>query len=83
MAGFAAVVSQADAPNGADPSCDEVLEACDLYVTELQIERDELKLQIGELEKDNAELRSKAEPTPWWQYVLIGAAGAVIINEVR
>ena len=81
MAALNVGVARAEMPetlSQSEPTCEEVLEACELYVTALEDETTQLKSHIGEQDFEIARLQAQIAPTPWYWYVLGGAAAAVV-----
>ena len=65
------------------PSCDAVLGACLDYAKTLETERDFLVQAVDRQHKIIEDLRSKESSQPWYFWVLIGAAGGIIVTGVR
>ena len=65
------------------PKCEEVLLECGKYATALEVERNHLRDVIQEKNREISELESKQPSQPWYIYVLVGAASAVIIQGVK
>lgn len=65
------------------PSCDAVLGACLDYAKTLEVERDFLVQAVDRQHKTIEDLRSRESSQPWYFWVLIGAAGGIIITGVR
>jgi hypothetical protein len=65
------------------PKCEEVLLECGKYVTALEVERNHLRDVIREKNREISELENNQPSQPWYIYVLVGAASAVIIQGVK
>lgn len=65
------------------PSCDQVLGACLDYAKTLEVERDFLVQAVDRQHKTIEDLRSRESSQPWYFWVLIGAAGGIVITGVR
>lgn len=65
------------------PKCDDVLNACLDYTKTLEVERDFLAAAIARQDKTIKDLEGKQSSQPWYFWVLIGAAGGIVLTGVR
>lgn len=65
------------------PSCDSVLNACLDYAKVLEKERDLYRTNIDKQQERIRELESKQSDQPWYFWVILGAASAIVIDGVR
>ena len=65
------------------PSCDEVLNSCLDYAKLLEVERDFMASAIKRQSETIKELEGKQSSQPWYFWVLIGAAGGIVLTGVR
>lgn len=65
------------------PKCEDVLAECGRYATALEVERNHLRDVIIDKNRQISELESKQPSHPWYIYVLVGAASAIVIQGVR
>jgi hypothetical protein len=67
----------------AGPSCNEIIGACEETTQAYRmLVQDQDKLIIN-LTKQRDELAQKPSNTPWYFFVLVGAAGALVIDNIR
>lgn len=65
------------------PDCDSVLNACLDYTKLLEKERDLYKNSFDKQQERIRELEGKQSDHPWYFWVILGAAGAIVVNGVR
>lgn len=65
------------------PKCDDVLNACLDYSKKLEVERDFLSDQIKRQDTIIKDLEEKQPLQPWYFWVIIGAAGGIILQGVK
>lgn len=65
------------------PKCDDVLNSCLDYVKTLEVERDFLANAIKRQDSTIKDLENKQSSQPWYFWVLIGAAGGIVLTGVR
>lgn len=65
------------------PSCDSVLNACLDYVKTLEVEREFLANAVKRQDDTIKELEEKQSSQPWYFWVLIGAAGGIVLTGAR
>lgn len=75
-------ITRAETPEKDSPTCEETLEACDLYVKALEDEREVLQDHIKDQDLEIARLTAQVAPTPWYWYILGGAAAAILGREL-
>ena len=58
------------------------IKACntDLLATRAELAETQKQLQLSQ--KSEAELRGSVSPLPWWTWILLGAAGAIVVQGV-
>jgi hypothetical protein len=69
--------------SAAPPSCEEIIEDCESTMESYRVlvkSQDDL---IINLTKQRDELAQKPSSTPWYFWVLIGASGALVIDNIR
>ena len=64
-------------------SCDEALDACDLYVLSLEEERDQQTKLIEQQNERISKLTAEVNPIGWYWYALGGVAAAILVEEIR
>lgn len=67
----------------ARPECDSVLNACLDYAKTLEVERDFLANAVKRQHETIKDLEDKQSAQPWYIWVLIGAAGGLILTGGR
>lgn len=67
----------------AQPDCDSVLNACLDYAKVLEKERDLYRTNIDRQQERIRELESKQPEQPWYFWLVLGAASAIVIDGVR
>lgn len=65
------------------PDCDSVLNACLDYAKVLEKERDLYRDAVTQQRERMRELESKQSDHPWYFWVILGAASAIVIDGVR
>lgn len=63
--------------------CPKSLQLCDDYVARLEKERDGIKRILDDQTKRVVEAESKVSTVTWYEWVLIGAAGMVIVERLQ
>lgn len=65
------------------PNCDSVLTACLDYAKVLEKERDLYRNNLDKQQERIRELESKQPDQPWYFWLILGAASAIVIDGVR
>lgn len=65
------------------PECDRVLSACLDYAKTLEVERDFLAAAVKRQHETIKDLEGKQSSQPWYFWVLMGAAGGIVLTGVK
>lgn len=77
------IISKITVAQAEKPKCDDVLNACLNYAKTLEVERDFLQERIKRQNEIINDLEEKQPNQPWYFWVLIGAAGGIVLQGVR